>query len=584
MNCYENSVLLALMRGKYKSQRELSLACKLSLGLVNKTINNLLSNGYIDSQLTVRENNINEVKFTKPERAIILAAGYGMRMIPIGTDVPKALLEVKSELLVERQIRQLKEKGINEIYIVVGYLKEMFDYLVEKYGVHIILNENYHSSNNLYSLYLVADKLNNTYVIPSDIYSYINPFDTIELSSWYMMGSEKITGTGLKVNRNGVIQFISGKEEGNRVLGIAYINDSSGDKLRKNIYKIIDDNQYLNSFWEEAVFNDPDPVLYPRLVSDEEVIEINTYADLRNADEQSDHLQSDIIKLITEEMSCSKEDITDIKVMKKGMTNRSFQFTVFEKTYIMRVPGEGTEQLINRRNEFVNYQIIKDKYISDNVVYISENNGYKITEFWHDTRECNPEDKEDVKRCMAYLRNFHQSNFEVPHEFDLFRNIDYYESLWKTETLYKDYKDIKHNVLGLKGFIEANIQEKVLAHIDSVPDNFLFTEHGIKLIDWEYAGMQDPHVDIAMFAIYSLYELEQIDELIELYFEYKVEETIRMKIYGYIAVCGLLWSNWCEYKRMLGVEFGEYSMKQYRYAKEFSSIVGKYIREEWNYA
>ena len=91
----------------------------------------------------------------------------------------------------------------------------------------------------------------------------------------------------------------------------------------------------------------------------------------------------------------------------------------------------------------------------------------------------------------------------------------------------------------------------------------------LQLTDWEYAGMQDPHVDIAMFCIYSLYDRQQCDRLIDLYFDGKCDLTTRIKIYIYIAMCGLLWSNWCEYKRKLGVEFGEYSLRQYRYAKDF---------------
>ena len=84
--------------------------------------------------------------------------------------------------------------------------------------------------------------------------------------------------------------------------------------------------------------------------------------------------------------------------------------------------------------------------------------------------------------------------------------------------------------------------------------------------------MQDPHVDIAMFCIYSLYERAEVDNLIDLYFENNCTKETRLKIYCYIAACGLLWSNWCEYKRQLGIEFGEYSLRQYRYAKEYYRI------------
>ena len=119
--------------------------------------------------------------------------------------------------------------------------------------------------------------------------------------------------------------------------------------------------------------------------------------------------------------------------------------------------------------------------------------------------------------------------------------------------------------------------EYYLTHIDAVPDNFLFSKkdgvENIQLIDWEYAGMQDPHVDIAMFCIYSLYDKKKyIDQLIDLYFENNCTSENRAKIYCYIAMCSLLWSNWCEYKRQLGVEFGEYSIKQYRYAKDYYKI------------
>ena len=132
-------------------------------------------------------------------------------------------------------------------------------------------------------------------------------------------------------------------------------------------------------------------------------------------------------------------------------------------------------------------------------------------------------------------------------------------------------------MLRLRPFIGQWAKEKVLTHIDAVPDNFLLFkneegEEEIRLIDWEYAAMQDPHVDIAMFCIYSMYDREQIDGLMGQYFTEGCPDGIRIKIYCYIAVCGLLWSNWCEYKRNLGVEFGEYSLRQYRYAKDYYGI------------
>ena len=109
----------------------------------------------------------------------------------------------------------------------------------------------------------------------------------------------------------------------------------------------------------------------------------------------------------------------------------------------------------------------------------------------------------------------------VDHRFDLFGQMEFYEGLWEGKSsAYKDYKDTKDKVLSLKKYIDGQEKTETLTHIDAVPDNFLFAadqngEEEIRLIDWEYAGMQDPHVDLAMFSIYSFYSREQIDRLIE---------------------------------------------------------------------
>ena len=172
-------------------------------------------------------------------------------------------------------------------------------------------------------------------------------------------------------------------------------------------------------------------------------------------------------------------------------------------------------------------------------------------------------------------------NLQVSHTFDLFEQIEYYESLWGNEiSAYRDYLGTKKKIYELKRYIDVQPKQISLTHIDAVCDNFLIKDDRIYLIDWEYAGMQDVHVDIAMFAIYAMYDRKQIDELIIIYFEGKVEPKVRIKIYCYIAICGLLWSNWCEYKRICGVEFGEYSLKQYRYAKEFYKIVQEELRKD----
>ena len=171
------------------------------------------------------------------------------------------------------------------------------------------------------------------------------------------------------------------------------------------------------------------------------------------------------------------------------------------------------------------------------------------------------------------------------HTFDIFKNIEFYHSLWNNnKSMYQDHEKTTNQVFSLKKYIDSQQRDFCLAHIDAVYDNFLFyMENGreqLQLTDWEYAGMQDPHVDIAMFCIYALYDRQHVDMLIDQYFDGNCLKETRIKIYCYIALCGLLWSNWCEYKRNLGVEFGEYSLRQYRYAKDYYRIVQEELKKQ----
>lgn len=292
----------------------------------------------------------------------------------------------------------------------------------------------------------------------------------------------------------------------------------------------------------------------------------------------SGQMKPEVLACIADIFHVSVEEIVNITVLKKGMTNHSFLFSSKGRKYIMRIPGEGTEQLINRRQEAQVYKVIENRGLCDNVIYLNPRNGFKITKFLDGVRVCDADNISDLEKCMQKLRNFHKMHLVVEHEFDLFGQIDLYESLWDGKvSVYKDYYSTKQNVFLLRKYIEEHASICCLTHIDAIPDNFLFYtndegEEELQLTDWEYAGMQDPHVDIAMFCIYSFYDKFQVDRLIDIYFEYHCQAEVRIKIYCYIAVCGLLWSNWCEYKKSLGVEFGDYSLRQYRYAREYYDI------------
>ena len=286
------------------------------------------------------------------------------------------------------------------------------------------------------------------------------------------------------------------------------------------------------------------------------------------------------VPVIMSALKCRKKDIIFIDTLKKGMTNHSYLFSASGKKYILRIPGEGTEYLISRKDEAKVFSTISGHGLCDDPVYIDPESGFKITEFLEGVRTCDPENRCDLIFCMDKLRSFHELKLSVPHTFDIFGKIELYESLWNGRpSAYPDYEYTKRKIFEKRDFIDNMPKDMCLTHIDAVCDNFLFyfrSRNGIEelqLTDWEYSGMQDPHVDLAMFVLYSNYNKEQADDLINIYFGGDPGRDIRSKIYYYIAACGLLWSNWTEYKLSLGVDYGDYGEKQYAYAREFINYV-----------
>ena len=580
MNVQELDILNAIRKNPKVNQREIANQSGYSLGFVNRVVKELQEEKWLSPTGELSKKAKTFIKENQPQRAIILAAGFGMRMVPINTEIPKGLMEVKEEVLIERMIRHLHEVGITDIQVVVGFMKERYEYLIDEFQVKLVVNSEYQVKNNLHSLSKVKSSLDKTYIIPCDIWSEENPFSDFEPYSWYMVTNEQSIESTVRVNRKRELVMIDETEQGNQMIGLCYVMGEEAKLVQEKLQEFAKKPSYDHEFWECTLQDKNKWIIPSKVVDSEQIIEINTYEQLREIDGNSANLQTDAISIIQDCFNVEVDEIKNITVLKKGMTNRSFLFECQNQKYIMRIPGEGTDHLINRKEEADVYQALENRQICDDVLYMNPDNGYKITAYLEDATNCDAENWDEVEACMTKLREFHELNLTVDHRFDIFGQIDFYESLWNGEKSYfKDYETTKTAIFELKKWIDTLEKNETLVHIDAVPDNFLFTKDGIRIIDWEYAGMQDPHVDIAMFCIYSLYSRNQVDHLIDLYFKGDVSPIIRTKIYAYIASAGLLWSNWCEYKRSLGIDFGEYSLCQYRYAKEYSKLVLSTLEE-----
>ena len=148
--------------------------------------NKLVKTGYIEKESgSITKTGLEALEPYRVNNAVILAAGASTRFIPLSLEQPKGLFEVKGERLIERQIKQLQDAGIKNITVVLGYKKEMFYYLEDKYGVKFIINDSFNIKNNIESLYLARKELKNTYICVSDSYYIENPFNQFEYHTFY---------------------------------------------------------------------------------------------------------------------------------------------------------------------------------------------------------------------------------------------------------------------------------------------------------------------------------------------------------------------------------------------------------------
>ncbi len=180
----EFKILYAIKKNGKLDACELAKICGVSEDIASAIKNKLEGDGYIGER-GITESGIAALQPYKVDNVVIMAAGMSSRFVPLSLEMPKGLLNVKDEILIERQIRQLKEAGINEIVVVLGYKKEAFFYLEKKFGVKLVVNPCYNTKNNTYTLYLVRDYLKNTFICSSDNYFNENVFEDYVYDAYY---------------------------------------------------------------------------------------------------------------------------------------------------------------------------------------------------------------------------------------------------------------------------------------------------------------------------------------------------------------------------------------------------------------
>lgn len=513
------------------------------------------------------------------KNAIILAAGKSNRFAPFTYEKPKGLFCVKGEVLIERQIEQLLAAGIKEIYIVVGYMKEKFFYLEKKYGVHLVVNNEFGRKGNLYSLYVARAFLSDTYICCADHYFKDNPFYFENKNNISYRACSYQTGKfrefAVTVSDADVITGMAvGGENSLAMVGHAYLNKRFSTIFCGLMEKEIYDFGISAMFWEEFYGKHiKDLTLYKKEFDTDSIMEFDDIDDLRNFDSEFLlNVDSDIISNISSVLYCHPNEIDDISVINAGLTNVSFAFNYNGKKYVYRHPGGTADNLIDRKTEMFAQLAARD-YGLDKSFITMDLSGWKISHYVKNAKNCDFENKDmQLKIGMEYLHTLH--SITPDSTVKIFDNIAEGKKLMAIASatkgnLAKEFDDIIKKVDKLYTFVKNDAKrlgyQLVLCHNDTYEPNYLYDDDGkIYLIDWEYAGLNYAANDIGCILCRYDWNEKQVERYLKAYAGRALTEEEHRYFIAFIPISAFYWFCWGLYKGSVGDDDSFFFLPSYR--------------------
>ncbi len=271
------------------SQRNISQLSDMSLGIVNKNIGELSKKGYISNGMITKAG-LEALEPYRVKRAIFIAAGFGSRMVPITLNTPKPLIRVNGKRIIDTLLDAVVAAGIEEIYIVRGYLAEQFDQLLYKYPtIRFIENPIYNESNNISSAVCARHLLKNAYVLEADMYLY-NPalIKKYQYSTNYLgVPVDETDDWCFTTNSQNVIKKMSiGGTNCYRMYGISYWSEIDGIKLSQHVKEVYQAPGGKERYWDQVPleYHIADYNITVRPCKETDIIEIDTYNELKQID------------------------------------------------------------------------------------------------------------------------------------------------------------------------------------------------------------------------------------------------------------------------------------------------------------
>ena len=537
--------------GKKMTQRSIAALTGFALGKVNSIVKALSSRELISPHYEITKGGLLALKPYRVKRAVILSAGMSVRFAPFDQGKPKGLMECKGEVLIERQIRQLREPGVKEIVVVVGYRMDLFFYLIEKYGVRIVVSSDYAERNNHSSIYAARAYTANAYICCSDSYYTENIFEKYEYKPIYtsVFAPDLNDERAMVVSHSGRVVSAERPFEGGWIMtGHSYWDKVFSDEMISIIESEYHRPDVRNWYWETFYIEHIDRLSLFRLDYPDGIIyDIDTLEDMLRIDpDYYAATYSEMIDNICQVLCCAKSDIKDFKLLHSGLENASFSFAFGANRYVYRHPGR---MPVGSRLEESAAVAAASKCGADSTLVYMDEKGWRISRYVEQTREFDPFSKEDLSRLAEVLRSLHSvSNCDCSEQSDWLQARDIMKSIEKADrsTCFRENNEYlierlekAHSFVGEQGF------GPTLCHNDIYPANILLIDDGVALVDWEFAAMGNPCADISkLFTLSDQDDLLEINEILQLYYQRTPSKRELSCNLASAALCYYKWFVW----------------------------------------
>lgn len=502
-------------------------------------------------------------------RAVILAIGDDQGIFPFSHQIPKGMLVVKGQVLVERQIEQLHEAGVRNITLVVGRMREQYFYLEEMHGVYLESYLGYSDRRDHAAILQLGEALQGAFVLRAGEYYEENLF---------LRKPSQTTCFGFLDDacNCGCVRFATkgSSRVPMNIAGPVYLAQDDAVRLIRFIRDSYDLPGTESKTWEDFLFEDASGIDPLVCECAEGFIRIfDSLDDLCSFDPEFIlNLDPGIIRNIHAALGSNCGEIRGFRPIGSGMTNLTFRFFAGDEAYVYRHPGNGTEAVVNRRAEGDAIRIAHRLGLVDSFIDGDASHGWLVSRYLPDCEEFDYGNADHVARSLAAIRMLHESGEVIPYSFDPYQDAMKLLTVLRSEAypLPRDFQRMEECAGRLAGLFHAESGEPVLCHNDFYAPNILIHGDGLDLIDWEYAAMGDYANEIGNFVSQgSGYTIEQAQDILPYYFGRQPSFEEMRHCMAAIGIVGFQWYVWALFKEMKGQSVGPWLETYYRAANLF---------------